>query len=281
MMTACASSCDQEASHVTAIGELNNGEFGFRCVGETDPHCAATDASQQFPDCILLGGRFDLDYDLRDNSALFDSDDAQLLHVASASETYFSSPLPSVALRVGRAAMLARTDDNVVDIIHFDIVAPDRIEIRDAFNQQWVDQVAVAADDVAVVSIVGGTNACLAPGGALPLDVYSSNNLIAIADVTGTDVRIAGLQEGSATLTIALGTLRRDVMVVVGPAESDTGSIGGTGGETSAAGTSGSDEGVTSGYGSGDSSGDSSGGTTGAGGTSTGGTTGGSSTGGM
>lgn len=265
--TGCASSCGEDAQHVTAIGELNNGEFGYRCVGATDPFCAPVTAPPQFPDCILVGGRFDLDYQLRDESALFDADDASLLYVAPASETYFSAPVPSVALRVGHAAMLARTDDNVVDIFHFDLVPPETIGVYDMFSQQPLDELTLAVDDVAVLSILGETTACYAPAGALPLQIASADRDVAIADTTGEVVRVTGLRRGTTTLTITLGSLREQLLVVVGPSEDDTGLPATTEGGGTSAGTSDGSE--TDGSG-GTSTGD---GTTGDNGTS--GTTGG------
>lgn len=279
--------CGDAASSASAIGELGNGTFEYRCIDVNDPVCRESLLATDFPDCLLVGGRFDVDYTLRDTDEI-DDWDYEFLYVRTASENFIAGNDVFVAMRTGNAALLAYADETVVDILHLDLITPTTMSLEVVGDPSApVDAIQIEEGrTVELRGLGGGSSAtCSQPGGSIPLTAESSDSAIVSTSVVATAV-LLGEAVGSATVTIRMGELSQTVNVEVTPAsstatDSDTDGSGTAGSSTTAAdsgsgtdASSGSDASSSGGSDSGSSGGGSSGG-------GSGGSSGGSSTGGI
>lgn len=262
-LVGCASDCDGNSEPGT-IGELGNGRFLYVCTGSSDPVCEF-ESNNTFPDCIALGGAFDLEYMLLDTSLLGPDELTPVIYVESVNQGFFRGDDDFEALRTGRAAFLVREEDSVLDLLHLDIVEPDAIEISARDPATPVDTVRVEVGEDEVFRVFPRSSRCEQLGGAIPIVAESSDESVAtISD--GDVLRIQGQGEGTAVIRVRLGDIEEamTVEVVAGafPPSTSTGPEPGTSGDSSG----------------GDDSGTSTGGTDS--GTSTGGSTSGSTGGG-
>lgn len=258
----CADDCDGSTEPGT-IGELGNGRFLYECTGSGDPVCEFT-SNDTFPDCIALGGRFDLEYMLLDTSLLGPDELTPVLYIESVNQGFFRGDDDFEALRTGRAAFLVREEESVLDLIHLDIVEPDAIEISARDPATPVDVVQVEVGATEEFRVFPRSSRCMQLGGAIPVAATTSDETVAsISD--GDVLRIQGQSVGLAVVRVRLGDIEEAMMVEV--VESTTPPATGTGTTGNDSG-SGSDEGTT-------------GTTSNTGGSTSGGsTTGGSTTGG-
>jgi hypothetical protein len=218
--------CTSSATGAKATGELGNGTFDYRCAAETDPVCEGGQPATNFPDCLLEGGRFELGY------TAYDSDDLSswgydFVYVEPASPTYFGGVDTLTALRVGHAAFVAYADDNVIDILHLDIVAPDTMTLRHADGSALAPVVEVELGTNVTLAATASSTGCSQPGGGLPVSSESSDPSVAV--VAGDEsVLISGYAEGTATITVHVGALTQDVEVRVVAPGSTTATAGDT-----------------------------------------------------
>jgi hypothetical protein len=238
--TGCTSNCDSISDGPQTIGELGNGFFTFNCVSRTDPACdwtlEETVASfETFPGCLALNGEFGLDYTLQNEDALDDELDFPVLFVEPASEAYVQRSEPFVALQEGRAAMLARADEQVVDFIHFTIVEPDAIDFRELTGASFTT-LEMAVNERRNVRVTPKASRCTTVGGSLPLSATSADESIVSVSTTGL-LELTGEGLGTTTVTVELGLVQAELTVVideVAPDPTDTDSGSGTDGDTAA-----------------------------------------------
>ncbi|MCA9711988.1 MAG: hypothetical protein KDK70_39495 [Myxococcales bacterium] len=258
----CASTCG-DSSDPGAIGELGNGRFLYECGGTSDPVCEFTEPGETFPQCIALGGIFDLEYQLLDGSALendFDLD--PVLYVESINQGFFRGTDDFEARRTGEAAFVARESEYVLDLIHLRIVEPDDFDIVTRDPAEPTQEVTIEAGSTEVYRVFPRSVACEQLGGAVPITANSSDETV--ASTSGGDVlRVQAQSAGTAVVRVQLGDLEKMLTVhVVGDApdpdtDSATGSDSGT---TADPATTGDTDTDTDSAGSGSSGGSSSGG---------------------
>jgi hypothetical protein len=266
----CASTCG-DSTNPGAVGELGNGRFLYACLGESDPACASSpggDDMDYFPECIALGGRFDLEYMLIDASALESDELTPVLYVESVNQSFFGGNDEFQALRVGEAAFVVRESERVLDLIHLPIVEPDGIEVMTAIE--------IGVGTTEELRVHPRSLDCLELGGTVPFEADSSDEAIATVSASGL-LTIQGQAPGTAVVTVRLGGLEQAITVEVVGSGTDT--APGTGsdgsGDTGSGTTGGTDTGssTSDGTGSGTTDGSSTGGSS-----TEGGSTGGSST---
>lgn len=222
--------CSSSATGAKATGELGNGTFDYRCAAASDPVCEGGEAAADFPDCLMEGGRFEIGYTVYDLDELHGWG-YDFVYVEPASPTYFGGVDTLTALRVGRAAFVAYADDNVIDILHLDIVTPDAMTLRHADGSALTPVVEVELGTNVTLAATASSTGCGQPGGGLPVSSESSDPTVAV--VAGDEsVLISGAAEGTATITVHMGALSQQVEVRVVPAGSTTATTGDTDGET-------------------------------------------------
>lgn len=278
-LTLCLAGCSDSCNGTTepgAVGELGNGRFLYTCGGTSDPACESSangDAVDYFPECIALGGAFDLEYELLDASALETDELTPVLYVESVNQGFFRGTDDFQARRAGSAAFVVRESERVLDLIHLTIVEPDGIDVLARDPATPTTTLELAAGDTEVLRVLPRSSACLELGGAVAIEASSSDEAV-VAVSAGDVLRIEGLAPGTAVVRARLGELEQAITVTVTgvPIDPDTGPS-----EGSSAGDTSSSEGDTSGG-----SGTAGSSTTDAGSTGTGttGTATGSSTGG-
>ncbi|MBK6919826.1 MAG: hypothetical protein IPH07_20690 [Deltaproteobacteria bacterium] len=260
-MTACSGSVSS-----SKLGELGNGTFEYRCVGLNDPACGLDELTPTFPDCMLVGGRFDLGFTLRDFDEVSDLG-SDFVFVRAASESFFGSGAAFTTLRTGNAAFAAFADDHVVDVLHLDLVAPSGTEILQVGGGVVGDTLSLARGETLELLPRGTALAsgCVAAGGAVPFTATAEDPAIVQPSVAQT-LSVTGVALGTTTLTVELGDTTRSITVTVegeqttGETATDSGSSGSDGSSDSSG--SGSDSGGSD-SGSGGSSGGSTGGSSG------------------
>lgn len=244
--------CSSSASGAKATGELGNGTFDYRCAAASDPVCEGGQPAADFPDCLMEGGRFEVGYTVYDLDELHGWG-YDFVYVKPASPTYFGGVDTLTALRTGRAAFVAYADDNVIDILHLDIVAPDAMTLRHADGSALTPVVEVELGTNVTLAATASSTGCSQAGGGLPVSSESSDPTVAV--VAGDEsVLISGAAEGTATITVHMGALSQQVEVRVVPAtgtsatEGDTDATGSTDAGTTAADTTdGATDGTTDG----------------------------------
>ncbi|MCB9749614.1 MAG: hypothetical protein H6713_06350 [Myxococcales bacterium] len=245
LLAACTTTGPSGTPTVETPGELGHGEFVYACVESSDPVCRGDDTRPPFPDCVALGGEFELEYEV------FEGPDAQ---VSSLSEEYFQVVASSRfrAARVGTAAMLARRADETVDYLHMRIVEPDTIEIRNALTGSPADTVLMRTGAKAIFELIPISGDCDPIGGSLNFTASSSDPSVVTASSEGT-LALTARAPGEATISVeAIGMLHTFDVVVSDPptrwppgeTETDTGT-GSDGDTDSDSDASGSDSDAT------------------------------------
>lgn len=231
----------------TKLGELGNGTFDYRCVGLNDPACAVDDLAPAFPDCLLVGGRFDLGYTLRDFDEVADLG-SDFVFVRAASESFFGSGAAFTAKRSGNAAFAAFADEHVVDVLHLDLFEPSGIEIAQVGGGIIGDSVTLARGETLELLPRGTALAsgCVAPGGAVSFDASSDDVGVVTSSVAQT-LSVTGVAEGAATLTVQLGEVTRTIAVTVGAPSTTDDTASGSASESGGSDSGGSDSGSESG----------------------------------
>jgi hypothetical protein len=216
MVAVLAVACTSSASGATQVGELGNGTFDYYCAGVTDPVCTGGAPATNFPDCLMVGGEFEMGYTAHDLDELTDWG-YEFVYVRPASSAWFGGNDTLTALRVGNAAFIAYADDNVIDLLHVDIVAPDGITLRDPETGELTERFEIEVGQTATIEAYASSSTCGQAGGAVPAVVTSADTSIATAsDITG--VQITGQAEGTTTLTVQMGDVTRELEIIVGPA---------------------------------------------------------------
>lgn len=265
VLAGCGSTCGDSTSPGT-IGELGNGRFLYECGGTSDPVCEHSSNGDYFPECIVLGGGFDLEYELIDASALESNELTPVLYVESINQGFFRGTDDFEALRVGEAAFVVRESERVLDLIHLDIVEPDSIDVFARDPATPTTTVELGVGETEVLRVFPRNLGCPQLGGAVPIEADSSDT--AIVSLSAGDVlRIQGQAEGTAVVRVRIGALEQAITVQVGATPIDPETESAT--SDTGPGTSGSSGASTS-----DSTGSSSGGSTGgsSSGTASGGT---------
>lgn len=280
-LAGCSDSCNG-TTEPGAVGELGNGRFLYTCGGSSDPACESSangDAVDYFPDCIALGGAFDLEYELLDASALETDELTPVLYVESVNQGFFRGTDDFEALRVGNAAFVVRESERVLDLIHLAIVEPDDVDVVSRDPATPTDAIELSPGDTEVLRVLPRSSQCLGLGGAVSIDAESSDQTV--ASVSAGDVlRIQGIAPGTAVVRARLGALEEAITVTVigGTPDPDTSASDGSAGSgDTGSGTGGST--ATDGMGTTDASGTTDAGTSGTTG-GTAGTSGASTTGG-
>ena len=245
-LVGCSDTCDGSTAP-GAVGELGNGRFLYTCGGPSDPACEATASgdADYFPDCIALGGRFDLEYELVDGSALESGDLTPLLYIESVNQGFFRGTDEFEALRVGSAAFVVREDERVLDLIHLLVVEPDDIDVIGSDPTVPTTALELPVGDAEVLRVLPRSSQCFGLGGAVPIEAESSD--LEVAAVSAGDVlRIQGLAPGTAVVRARIGELEQSLTVTVvgspvdpdtGPSESTSSGDDTSGGTTDASGT--------------------------------------------
>lgn len=217
-----ALACSSTSSGAKATGELGNGTFDYTCARASDPVCAGGAVASNFPDCLMEGGEFEIDYTIEDLDEL-ESYGTDFIYVKPASPTYFDGVDALTAIKTGRAALVAYADDNVIDILHLAIVPPTSMSITNVDTTVLGPVVELEVGESLILSATANSSACAQAGGGLRVSSTSSDP--GVVTVGGLDVvALSGIAEGSATITVQMGPLTQDLEVRVGPAVSTTAS---------------------------------------------------------
>jgi hypothetical protein len=214
--------CDGGRPRGEVAGELGNGVFVYRCVDETDAACAGGERPRQFPAAIAVGGAFEVTYDPVDD----DLDGAVTVHSPSWLIGQDGSTLTAAA--PGQAALAAYLGDELVDVVHVNVVVPELLVFADAAGPLPVDAertLSVAASDGE-----GGPAA-----GAVVYDWSASPD--ALVDLVVGDsldqVRVIGAEPGLVRIIAAVGSASTSFEIEVVPADevetAETGLPEGTG----------------------------------------------------
>jgi hypothetical protein len=266
MFVAVLGACGGSSSSAKTVGELGNGEFRYTCVNPNDGACD-TVGSAVFPGCVLLGGQFEMDYILHESDAVIDDDFDLFVFVESANQSFFAGQERYRADRVGRAAFLAREDEQVVDIIHLDIVEADGIEVKAQNGATVQAPVELPRGATTTLDVFASATGCHPLGGGGPVTASSQADDIATAQIVEGSVLVHAEEVGATKVTVGMAGFETeiDVVVTVGPArrkkpgEDESESDGGSedesgsdsGGSEETAGTddtgAGTDEGSSSG----------------------------------
>jgi len=243
LLGGCSDSCGTE-TQPGVVGELGNGRFHYACTSPSDPACEASGTiadADYFPTCIALGGRFELDYELLDASALESDELTPVLYIDSVNQRFFEGTSPFRALRVGRAAFVVRESERVLDLLHLDIVEPDAMDIVAREPASPTAAIELPAGDTEVLRVFPRSSTCTQLGGGVTIEAESSDPLVATV-AAGDELRIQGQANGTAVVTVRLGALEQTIAVTVvdGPIDPDTSPIG----ESTSSGP-GSDDGTT------------------------------------
>lgn len=265
----CSDPCGGSSTQPGAVGELGNGRFLYTCGGASDPACEGSSNGEPldtFPDCIALGGTFDLEYELVDDSALDAGELTPVLYVESVNQNFFRGTDDFEALRVGNAAFLVRESERVLDLIHLLIVEPDFIDVVERDTGTITDAITLAPGATEVLLVLPRSSTCLELGGAVPIEADSSDTAVATV-MAGEVLRIQAVAPGTAVVRARLGGIEQALTVTVGgePVDPDTGPGEGSSDDEGTTGTA-----STEGSGTTDASGGSS--TEGSGSSTTGGT---------
>ncbi|HET6581956.1 MAG TPA: hypothetical protein VFG69_00890, partial [Nannocystaceae bacterium] len=153
-----AAGCHDSESSGRTVGELGNGEFLYRCVNANDGACAGS--TVLFPECILLDGEFEMDYVLHESDAVDDDDFDTFVYVESASQEFFAGQGHYRADRLGRAALLAREDEQIVDIIHLEIVKAIGVAVYDDEGDPVTGRVQVVRSSTVTLDAYAVTGGC-------------------------------------------------------------------------------------------------------------------------
>lgn len=214
--------CHGSSSSAKTVGELGNGEFIYECVNPNDGACesVAEDVAGEavFPECILLGGQFEMSYELHEFDAVDDDFDL-FIYVESASQSFFAGNGRYRADRVGRAAMLAREGDQVIDIIHLDIVEAEGIVVKDILGRTVEGPVEVIEGRSVALDVFPLRLGCVPLGGGGTVTATSREPDVATAE-GGERIVIRGEQLGFTRVTVGMAGFEQDIDVLVteGPA---------------------------------------------------------------
>jgi len=213
-LVGCASTCG-DSSQPGAIGELGNGNFLYECGGTSDPVCEFSEFGEMFPECIALGGQFDLEYRLLDGSALGDDIEIDpVLYIESVNQSFFEGVDEFSAQRIGEAAFIVRESEHVLDLIHMNIVEIDDFDIADRDPATPTDTIDISLGETQTYRVFPRSFSCAQIGGAVPVDAESSDE--AIATISGGDVlRIQAQALGVAVVRVRMGELEKAITVNV------------------------------------------------------------------
>lgn len=235
-LVGCASTCG-DSSQPGAIGELGNGNFLYECGGTSDPVCEFSEFGEMFPECIALGGQFDLEYRLLDGGALGDGIEIDpVLYIESVNQRFFEGVDEFSAQRIGEAAFIVRESEHVLDLIHMQIVEIDDFDIADRDPATPTDTIDISLGETQTYRVFPRSVSCAQVGGSVPVDADSSDE--AVATISGGDVlRIQAQALGVAVVRVRLGEIEKAITVnvvdgPVGPATTtgdSSGSASGTG----------------------------------------------------
>jgi hypothetical protein len=219
------------------LGELGEGTFRYTCVQTGDAVCnqsTAVDAFEvqghlgiagQAPAAVAVGARFGLSY-----SGDTKTEDGELLLIETqpARPDEVSTVGGFVIHSPGVHAFLARSPKGIVaDFIHLTALQVGALDV-------WVDErrvqaftIQVGAEEVLAVVPQDGTGISLA--GALPYSWTVEGPSIAIdsidsfgapsssVELNDDEIRVYGLAEGIATITVERGGLSKVIEVTVEP----------------------------------------------------------------
>ncbi|MEM7155901.1 MAG: hypothetical protein AAF799_23825 [Myxococcota bacterium] len=232
ILSGCASTCGTSTAPGT-IGELGNGRFLYHCTGDSDPVCELAN-NEEFPDCIALGGVFDLEFMVLDTSIFDFGDISPVLYVESVNQDFFRGDDDYEALRTGEAAFLVREDNRVLDLLHLNIVRADGFEIIARDPATPSDSIQIELGDTQEFRVFPRSSSCQQLGGSVPIEAESSD--IDVASTSDGEVlRIQAQALGTAVVRVRQSGHEQAIAVevvegVVPPATStDSGSDSGSG----------------------------------------------------
>lgn len=192
-------------------GELGNGEFHYRCIGDGDPACSDGGSVGNFPARVAVGGRFELEYTWNDDVSRPPPDLR-----SGASERLRLQGEIFTPLAEGYTAVLALLpDSDIGDLIHIRASTP----IEAALQYQRVDYSAyslVEGDELRFDAITRDGDAYVLAG--LLTFTFAVDDP-AVAEIVGTGdahVILRAQGEGTTVLHATLGDLTTDLEISVG-----------------------------------------------------------------
>ena len=198
-------------------GELGNGEFHYRCIGDGDPACSDGSSVGNFPARVAVGGRFELQYTWNDDVSRPPPDLR-----SGASERLRLAGEIFTSLAEGYTAVLALLPDSGIgDLIHIHARAP--IEL--AIQHQRVDYSAYAMAEGAELrfdAITRDSDAYVLAG--LLTFTFAVDDPT-VAEIVGTGdghVIVRAQGQGSTILHASLGDLAADLEITVGEGPATT-----------------------------------------------------------
>lgn len=211
-------------SQGTTYGELGRGVFVYQCLDPADGACpdGAIDVPRSFPDYVAVEGAFLLTYDPTDD-ALF----GETLVVKSTSMLVDEVAGGFVAEQPGYAGMGAYRGDELVDVIHLDLVVPE-LQITGSAPP---DLVVGGGLELNVRARLGSVSVA----GSLPFtwSATPSGVVDLVADERLDRVRVVAVAPGAATVTVSVGEASAAWVIDVAGSVGDTApppSTGDTGG---------------------------------------------------
>jgi hypothetical protein len=208
MFVAMLAACGGSESSAKTVGELGNGEFVYSCVNPNDGACD-TVGSAVFPSCVLLGGQFEMDYNLHESDAVDDDDFDLFVFVESANQSFFAGNGRYRADRVGRAAMLAREDEQVVDIVE-----ADGIEVKLDSGDTVVAPIEIPRGATVTLDVFPTAAGCYPLGGGGTVSASVRDPLV-VTTQAGESILVHAENVGTTKVTVGMAGFETEIDVVV------------------------------------------------------------------
>lgn len=219
-----------------STGELDNGQFSYRCVDSSDAVCDDFVGVASMPELLAVGGAFDLQY-------AGDTTDSGPVKVEPASERMISSASGRFKLLLpGVSAALARNTSGVVaDFIHLRGASVHHLDVAGPSSTQAVTQVQMDTDQEVDLQVAPKDEFGTSLAGALPYTWSISDSTVVALDTTlkKNRVTLTAFKAGTVTVEASLPSGARTSVVVTVKQGTSTSSSGGGGSGSSTGSSSG------------------------------------------
>lgn len=217
----CLDDCGGDAPYdpQPGPGELGNGEFHYRCIGDGDPACSGGSTVGDFPARVAVGGRFELQYTWNDDDASQPPPD---LRSGAADRLRLQGEI-FTPLASGYTAVLALLgNSDIGDLIHIHASAPTAMAIQ----HQRLDysEYVLPADTELRFDAVTRDDSSHVLAGLLQFTWEVDDPAVARLVGTGdAHVIVRGLSAGTTSLRATLGDLTAELVITVEPGAATTG----------------------------------------------------------
>lgn len=220
LVAVATAACDDEGpprTPASASGELGQGRFVYRCDNSI-ADCNAEGDAQVFPDAVVMGGTFALEF-LPENEKL-----TGITLEAAASDFLSRSPKGFTGLKPGFGTVLAKDSaGRVVDFRAIEIVKAHRLGVYEANATDrrpnapaFIVTIEVAVGATRALRAIGRTSDGTALAGVIGYDWSTADSSVATIETFSTDaVTIKGRKAGSTKLVLEGGGRKEEIDLIV------------------------------------------------------------------